>query len=225
MSAAKRVAFGAVLIALLTAVLLTSLRLAFRLRSEVLLPLTFIVGAAIGGAALMRREGARWPEPVYAGLVSTALLLVVLRIAFPGLGPASPGNYPGAMRDQAKSVLAYFIIGGAGVFMLPMLDPVVRRVGPRPSLAKVALAAIAFIALVVAVQMAVTGRWGGTGYPFFGLGVFVAGSIAALVTAGLGILLTLVGAEDMGAWSGGLGLWVAAISLLVWLLTGMRWFP
>ncbi len=225
MSASRRVLFGAALIALLTVVLLFSLRLAFRLQNVVLLPVTFIAGAAVGGAAVMRREGAHWPEPVYAGLVSTLLLLMLLRVAFPGMGPTYVGDYPGAARDQAKSFLAYFVVGGAGVFMLPMFDSVVRREGPRPSVYRIALTAVLFVVLVAAVQMAVTGRWGGTGYPYFGLGIFVAGSVAALITAGLGILLTLVGAHDMGAWCGGLGLWVGALGFLVWLLTGMRWFP
>ncbi len=81
------------------------------------------------------------------------------------------------------------------------------------------------MALLAAVELVRTGAWGGLRYAFFGLGVLVGGSLCALVAAGLGLLLTLVGAHDMGAWAGGLGLFVAAVTVVLWALTGMRWFP
>jgi len=146
-------------------------------------------------------------------------------MAFPGLGPISPGTYPGAARDYAKSVLVYLVIGGAGAFALPLFDPAVRRGGPAPSPYKVFLAALAFVALLFVAELVVTRAWGGFGYANFGLGVLVGGSVGALIVAGLGLLFTLVGARDMGAWAGALGFMVASVTVLVWTLTGMRWFP
>jgi hypothetical protein len=210
----------------LTVVILLSLRLVLgRPREALLLPISLIAGSAAGGTWLMRREGAGWPEPVYAGLLSAALVMVVLRLAFPGLGPLSPGRYPGAVRDLVKSLLAYFVVGGSGAFVLPMFDPVVRRSGPRPAVWKIVLAALLVVALLVATELVLTAKWGGFRYSFFGVGVLVVGSVAAAVVAGLGLLFTVVGARDIGAWAGGLGLCVEAITLVVWILLGMRWFP
>jgi hypothetical protein len=222
----RRILYGAVLIAVLTTLIMAGLRLLRLDGLDVLaVPLSFVAGAAVGGAGVMRRSGARWPEPVYAALLSAVLLVPVLRVAFPGVGPFYGGRYPGAIRDQAKSLLTYFVIGGAGAFVLPLLDPAVRRAGPRPALWKVAAAAAALVALFLVVELGRTAQWGGLGYSLFGLGVLVAGSIAAVIFVGLGLLMTLVGAGDMGGWSGGLGLMVAVFTVVAWVLTGMRWFP
>lgn len=226
MSSAKRVAYGVALIAVLTLLILLSLRLALGSAVDVfVLPAALILGTAVGGAGLMRRDGAGWPEPVYAGLASSFVVLAVLQAAFPGMGPLGAGSYTGAWRDQAKSVLAYFVVGGAGAFVLPLFDPAVRRAGPAPTVWKVLLAAVGTVALVLAFELVRTLRWGGGGYAFFGIGVLVWGALVALFAGGLGLLLTLVGALDMGAWTGGLGLFVATIASGVWVLAGMRWFP
>jgi len=226
MATAKRVLYGAFLMAAVTLLILLSLRVLFgRPREVFLLPVSFVLGTAIGGAGLMRRRGAFWPEPVYAGLVSSFVVLLVLQLAFPGLGPLGDGSYPGALRDQARSVLAYFVIGGAGAFVLPLFDPAVRRAGPTPTPWKVCLAGAVAVALVVAVELVAARAWGGFRYSFFGLGVLAGGGIGGIIAAGLGLLLTLVGAHDMGAWTGALGLFTAAFAVLVWIFTGMRWFP
>jgi hypothetical protein len=226
MDSIRRVLYGAVLIAVLTTIVLAGLRVLDRDSLDVVLtPLSFVAGAAIGGAGLMRRRGARWPEPVLAALVSAVLMVFVLRVAFPGLGPISPGDYPGASRDYAKALVLFLVIGGAGAFVLPLFDPAVRRGGPAPSVWKVAAAAVALVALFVMLEIVRTAQWGGVRYAFFGLGTLVGGSIAAVILAGLGLLATLVGAREMGAWAGGFGLFVAAITMVVWAVTGMRWFP
>lgn len=226
MDSTRRILYGAVLMAVLTTIILAGTRSLFREGlGAILWPLSFLAGAAIGGAGVMRRRGARWPEPVLAALVSAVLMIFVLRVTFPGLGPVSPGDYPGAGRDYAKSVLLFLVVGGAGSFLLPLFDPAVRRGGPAPAVWKVVAAAAGLVALFVLLEVLRTAPWGGAGYAFFGLGTLVAGSVGAAILAGLGLLFTLVGARDMGAWAGAFGLFVAAITIIVWVLTGMRWFP
>lgn len=226
MASAPRILYGAVLITVLTALVLACLRLIRPHGMDVLLrPLSFAVGAAAGGAGVVRRRGARWPEPVFAALVAGVLLIFVLQVAFPGFGPGSPGVYPGATRDYVQAVLLHVVLASAGVFALPLFDPAVRRRGPAPAVGKIALAAAALVALFFVAEFARTARWGGLGYAFFGLGVLVAGGISAVILAGCGLLFTLVGALDIGAWAGGAGLFVAAVTVVSWALTGMRWFP
>lgn len=180
--------------------------------------LPFVLGVGLGGAIGVRWLGARWPQPVAAALVAALALMLFIWVAVPSLAPHY-GDYPGVVRDQLKWVLVWLPILSGGVFMLPLLDPLVRRRGPAPSPGKLALAAAALVLpLVVAVGAGIDTDW-------VGLGALILCSLIAAVAVGIGLAFTLAGAISPGAWAGCFGLVIFAAGVLFWLATDMPWFP
>ena len=190
----------------------------------ILLPASLVLGGAIAGYVMVRSLGARWPEPVLASLTSTVGLIALFAAAMPEYSPFGGGAYPGASRDQLVGVLTMVAAGGIGSFAVPLADPGVRRTGPAPTLWKVAaIAAALVVALLIAQVVLQTGS--GQAWSYLALGVFAGGAVFGAVAAGLGMVLTLLGFVRAGAWSGGLGLVTAVLSLIVWLAAGSPWFP
>jgi hypothetical protein len=116
----------------------------------------------------------------------------------------------------------FLLIGSAGVFFLPLFDPVVRHQGPAPTLWKVMMVAVIFILFLLSLY---TLRFGSAIYPFLDLDVLLAAGLVMMVLVGAGLILTLSGIPAWGAWTGGLGSMIGLIALLVWVLTGGVEFP
>lgn len=161
-----------------------------------------------------------WPRLV-AGAVAGAFAAPAAAWALlPGSAPGTLGAYPGAGRDAALQVCAFAVMAGAGVFLLPLFDPRVRRHGPAPRPSRVLPAGL-LGALVLLVLEAVLGPDRRT----LGLGTLAAGSAAALVLALAGLLLTAAGRHRAGAAWGGAGIALWAAAALLWLAAGKPWFP
>ncbi|MBI2874767.1 MAG: hypothetical protein HYY09_06735 [Firmicutes bacterium] len=121
------------------------------------------------------------------------------------------------------SLILTTVLGGAGIFILPLVDPVVRRRGPAPSVRKVARMAL-FITVVLAGWDFLTlapSEFSG----YFGLKILVVGGVISAAMVGIGLTLILAGLASSASQVGGLGLYLGAVSALVWILAGRPWFP
>lgn len=188
--------------------------------------LPLLAGTAAGGVLAVRWAGARWPEPALAAVLLFAAaqaLLTVSGVIRPST--ANPLGVPGALLDQVKFTLILLSATGAGVFLLPLADPAVRRRGPVPARGRLVLAALVLTLALLGGEFLLTAKWGGFGYPFFGLLTLVAGGLGSLLLVGAGLMLTLAGALFLGAWAGGLGVTFLAAVLIAWFLNGLPWFP
>jgi hypothetical protein len=189
-----------------------------------LVPASLVLGGAVAGVLMVRSLGARWPEPVWSSIVAGIGLLILITVAMPGASPVVVGQYPGAWRDQALGAFLFLAAGGAGMFLLPLAEPRVRRTGPAPAPARVAQAAVALLVLT-ATAMLLWARAAGPGWSYVALGVLAIGGIGGLIAIALGMGLTMLTQVKAGAWVGGLGLIAGLLALTVWLAAGRPWFP
>jgi hypothetical protein len=180
------------------------------------LPL-IILGTAVGAGVGVRVARAIWRDTALAAFLSVVVLIIYQRFepSFPG--PWIPSG-PGRTLDPTSALL-YLAVGTAGVFFLPLFDPIIRRAGIAPDVRKVVLIAITLAILAVVADYLLAGG------SFFGLLALIVGSIGAALMVGAGVILTLVGLTAIGAWLGGLGLMLEACILLAWWLLGAPWFP
>jgi hypothetical protein len=174
-----------------------------------------LAGVAIGGALGARLAGADWPELLLSSVLSALVFVAAAWLFIPDLFPPE-GSSP---RDLIQTAVLLFILASAGVFALPLADPLVRSRGPAPQVGLVALVALALTAGLFLVDYLAGGGF------MLGLIVFVGGSVAALVLAGLGLVLALFRAHRASAWSGGLGILLWLFCTSAWYLAGKPWFP
>lgn len=179
--------------------------------------LFIIIGTTPGAAIGIRVARLGWRQTIMAALLSTAGLIAFSRFESSFPGPWVPGR--SGMIFDLRSALVFTVIGSTGTFLLPLLDPIVRRAGPAPTLWKVALAAFSLVLLAMLADYLI-GRGS-----FFGLGTLLFGSFASAVLAGIGLILALLNLRDAGAWLGGLGVVLQAFILIAWWLLGTPWFP
>ena len=179
----------------------------------------FLAGAALGAALGLRWSRASWPAAVWGSLLSALVVLIYLWFFGGEFSPGIPGDYPGAIWDGIRSALVYLVIVTAGIFLLPLFDTYVRRQGPAPTRWKVTVAALALALVAAAVDLFFMGQGQ------FGLVTLVIGSAAALLLAGLALLLSVVRVPVAGAWAGGLGLLSWFFVLILWTAAGFPWFP
>lgn len=179
--------------------------------------LFIIIGTAAGAAIGIRVAHLDWRQTIMAALLSTAGLIAFSRFESSFPGPWVPGG--SGMVLDLRITLVFTVIGSAGVFFLPLLDPVVRQAGPAPTLWKVALAAFSLALLAMLADYLIGGG------SFFGLGTLIFGSFASAVLAGIGLILALLNLREAGAWLGGLGVGLQAFILIAWWLLGTPWFP
>jgi hypothetical protein len=218
LSSGPRLALTAILMAAFSLALFSAAR---RLPGEsagedlVFLAIALLAGVAIGGALGARAAGTDWPELTLSAVLSALLFMAVVWLFVPGFFPPAGGS----LRDVLQAAALLFILASAGVFALPLADPLVRSRGPAPRVWLVALVALGLTAGLFLVDYLA-----GSGF-LLGLIVFVGGSVVALALAGAGLALALFQAYAASAWSGGLGLllWVFAAS--AWYLAGKPWFP
>lgn len=187
--------------------------------------LSVLLPPAAVGAYLLRR-GACFREVTVTALLAALLLTATLWVipVVPGRG-FSFGDYPGVWRDQLQQALVYIIVATAGVFALPLVDQEVRRQGVAPPLRRLLITGLVTTAIMVFIEYSSVRQWGGLGYAQFGLGTLTMGAIAGLALVGIGTVLTVVGRTEYGANLGGAGIVLAAYAIVVWVVTGMRWFP
>ena len=166
-------------------------------------------------------RGLRWPAHVHAALVSSVLTMIIVWFFLDQVSPRNIGQYPGVLADQLRSMLTIGLAHVAGVFVLPILDPAVRRTGPMTSGWRLLLIAAFVPAVALLVDVALIK----SGANFIGLGALALGAVIALAGVAVALFLTLTGAVLWGAWVGGLGILIAFTSFLTWVVTGMHWFP
>lgn len=200
----------------------TASRLAGRdLGALLVLPSVGVLSVAAGGALAVRLLKAGWPETFLAAF-PLAATFAVYRL-FQTYRHQNP-FYASYYRDMVIWGPAYLAAAAAGMFLLPLFDPELRRKGPSPDVKRLSLSALGYVALLMIVEVA--SQIGPGRHVFmFGLGTFVAGGISALILVGLGAIVTLARSYHRGAWFGGLGIAVWFFTLIAWIATGMRWFP
>lgn len=158
---------------------------------------TFIlIGVAAGGAIGIRLAGLRWRGTVFAALLSGVGLIIFSRFEFSPLHPFLWLRVDSRVVLDLRAAAVALVVSGAGVFLLPLFDPLVRRVGPAPALWKVALVAVSLALLALLADYLVSG-----GFQFGLLGL-IFGSIAALLLVGVGLILALANLQLAGAWVG-----------------------
>lgn len=178
-----------------------------------------IPGTAVAGAIGLRVAGLRWRHVVTAALIFGVIIILFSRFEF------SPFHSFLWLRMDSRMVLdlraagIFIVICGAGVFLLPLFDPLVRKEGLAPTFWKVVAVALALTLLGLLADYLFS-----RGY-LLGLLSLIFGSVAALVLAVLGLILALATLERTAAWAGGLGLVLEGFVALVWLLLGSPWFP
>jgi len=176
----------------------------------------------ISGVIATRLLGSRWPEPAFAAALASSVFtgLTFAMLSY-WIFIASYWIFIGPLENPVLSLSFY----SAGIFILPLFDPVVREEGPAPSFWKVGVTSIVVLPLSYLGWM-----WLDDGiiYPrnLMELGLAALEGISSgLVISGLGLFITLIGvrwkiAQSMGAWLGSLGLLTAFIAFLSWLITG-----
>jgi hypothetical protein len=181
-----------------------------------LLAAPFILLGAIG----VRLAGP-WRQTVLAAFLSGIGLIVFSRFEFSPLfpGPWVPGD--SGMVLDFRSGAIFLDVCSAGVLLLPLFDPVVRKAGLAPTLWKVALTALILVLLSLLVDYLLFSPIGGE----LGLVALIIGSILSAVLAGTGLILALANLTAVGAWVGGLGIALQAFILAAWWLLGSPWFP
>lgn len=179
--------------------------------------LLIIIGTAAGAALGVRVAHLGWRQTIMAALISTAGMIAFSRFESSFPGPWVPGG--SGMVLDLRTTLVFTVIGSAGVFFLPLLDPAVRQSGSAPTLWKVALAAFSLVLLAMLADYLVGGG------SFFGLATLIFGSFASAMLAGIGLILALLNLRDAGAWLGGFGVVLQAFILIAWWLLDTPWFP
>jgi hypothetical protein len=215
-SGVSRLLFGAGALSALDIILLWATQGLITGTLGAFLAVLLLFPPAAVGAYLIRRGAC------YREVTATALLAAIVLILLTVLTPLNPAM--GLSGDPVQG-LVFVLVATAGVFLLPLLDPVVRVRGPAPNRRSVVLASLVLTLTVVAMEYATTRQWGGFGYSFFGIGTLAMGSVGALGLVGAGVLLTLADRQVHGATVGGAGLALAAGAIAVWVATGMKWFP
>ena len=211
---AIRLIWGIPLTAVLMAGLILVLIYAY-VRNEINLPsnnelwlsaLT-LIGTAVGGAVGVRMARLSWRQVIVAALLAGVGLIVSARF-IASLFFLSPWDMEIRGIATLGFVLFFLIVIAAGVFLLPLFDPIVRKSGPAPSLWKVALAAFFVILLML---------WANVVDFYSILGVIFVGILPVLAIT-IGLILSLANQTNVGAWLGGvvvlLPLLLLAISLL-----------
>jgi len=112
--------------------------------------------------------------------------------------------------------------GASGVFALPLFDGRLRHRNGGPALPTITV--LASVLGPFALLLAVCLPFRALG-DLVGLGVLIVGGVSGLIACGVGLLVTLVGAERAGAWVGAVGLLVGLGSLAFWHLAGAPRFP
>jgi|GEM_PF-2010719 len=192
--------------------------------SPILEALGILLAAAAAGAGAVRALALPWRFTALASLLSGIGLIVIGRFDLPWLDYdqllsslwLEMGS--GKVLDPGPAAVVW-VICGAGVFFLPLFDPVVRKSGIRPAFWKVLLVGSGLTALALLADYLFSG-----GY-MFGLLTLIFGSVAALFMVGAGLVLALINIPAFGAWMGGLGLVLQALAALAWRLLGTPWFP
>jgi hypothetical protein len=175
--------------------------------NELWLSALTLIGTAVGGAVGVRMARLSWRQVIVAALLAGVGLIVSARF-IASLFFLSPWDMEIRGIATLGFVLFFLIVIAAGVFLLPLFDPIVRKSGPAPSLWKVALAAFFVILLML---------WANVVDFYSILGVIFVGILPVLAIT-IGLILSLANQTNVGAWLGGvvvlLPLLLLAISLL-----------
>jgi hypothetical protein len=180
-----------------------------------------MISLAAAGAFITRRQAARWPELVLAVLPGATVFAAYRLVRqYMYQNPFYPSYYISIILTG----LAFVIVISAGIFLLPLLDPLTRKAGPVLNRRQIMIAAVLTVLLLVGGEAV---REMGTGgyYSFFGLLSLYLGSLLSIVALGAGLLLTIAKKPVAGAWMGAYGVIVWGLVLIAWAATGLHWFP
>ena len=167
---------------------------------QILIFIFSMISAAAGGAIGIRVGSFPWRNTVLPALLSGTALIALERLGFLSLPALWFGTRITGTTFDIGAVLRFLPLLSAGVFLLPIFDPIVRKIGPAPSPWKVALAALP-VAIVVIRMYGYSSFlfWSVQLPPDFPLNV-------ACTVIAIGILLSLFRQDKAGAWLGALGL-------------------
>jgi hypothetical protein len=177
---------------------------------EIWLPCLTFIGTALGGALGIRMSQLSWRQVIQASLLAGASLMVIAAVStlFSSL---SPWRIDALGLSGLPIALFFMIVVAAGVFLLPLFDPVMRKRGPAPPFWKVASTALLLSLFMI---------WQGLVDFYSLLGVLFVGILPGLGIA-IGLILSLWGRPELGAWLGGLAV-LLPIWLWVFLLFGFQ---
>jgi hypothetical protein len=186
------------------------------------IPVATAAGAAIG----IRISGISWRQTALVALLSGIGLIAIAWfdprfLEFDRLVSSLWLEVDSRRVLDVRASAIFLVICGAGVFFLPLFDPLVRKTGIAPVLWKVLVASSGLVLLIGLVDYFFIAQIGGD----LGLLTLIIGSISAAVLVGAGLVLTLLNLQPIGAWVGGLGIFLQVMILLVWVLLGRPWFP
>jgi hypothetical protein len=185
-----------------------------------------IIATASAAAIAIRVIDLEWRFTAPAALLSGILLIAIGWLELPFLEYDQLLSGLWLEMDTTKSLylqaaLIFLVISSAGIFLLPLFDPAVRKTGIAPSVWKVLLISLGLGVITLLVDYILNTQIGGDP----GLLTLIFGSILAAVLVGAGLILVLINLQVPGAWIGGLGLPLQAIVALIWMLLGRPWFP
>lgn len=174
---------------------------------ELWLPNLIFIGTALGGSIGIRIAYLSWRQTIVAALLAGVGLIGFSRFTFSPLF-SGPGAYT-SVGELTLTVLFFLIVFAAGVFLLPVFDPAVRKTGPAPSLWKIVLGSFCLAVLMISAGI--------VDFSSF-VGVWFVGIFPAMVAL-IGLISSLLpDMTNVGAWLGGLAvllpLFILAISLL-----------
>lgn len=180
------------------------------IRPVVIVVLSMFLTSALGGAVSMRISNVSWPEPVFASLLAAVVLSVYALFVFQW--------YSGIYYLDSLPTAYYLLIGSAGIFILPLVDPVIRSNYPMPAIWQVGLAALIFLGLNVLYTHFTETGWFNN--PEFQVTFMYMSTLILTATLVLALLLSLIRKDRLAAWAGSLGALVWLLSALIWFFTG-----
>jgi hypothetical protein len=183
----------------------------FRMRlDQIWIPCLTFIGTALGEALGIRRSQLSWRHVIQASLLAGASLMVIAAVStlFSSL---SPWRIDALGLSGFPIALFFMMIVAAGVFLLPLFDPVMRKRGPAPSFWKVTSTALLLSLFMI---------WQGLVDFYSLLGVLFVGILPGLGIV-IGLILSLWGQAELGAWLGGLAV-LLPLWLWVFLLFGFQ---
>jgi hypothetical protein len=153
-----------------------------------------IMSSALAGALGVRIGGVTWRQTIPAALLAGWLVLSRLQYE---LIPVVWMETPAGIQLIPSSLPVLLLLCVSGIFLLPLYDPFVKKLGPAPTRWKVEGSALLLTILILGVRSLLNAYfWPLDELPF----------AFSLVLLGTAMLLGLVNRSEAAAWVGGTGL-------------------
>jgi hypothetical protein len=175
--------------------------------SPIYLTILVLICTGLGGAIGIRMSHVSWQDTIVAGVLSGVGLVATSRFEFSPLFPG-PWNITLGNIPVLAPALFFIIVIASGVFLLPLMDPAVRKQGPSLSVWKLMLGTILVFIMLVITRIG-GNSWEGELFKF---------AVLPAALAMIGLILSLTNLKDAGAWLGGLAVLIALFSLVLLLI-------